>query len=240
MNYSQIISILKQKVGSMVLFGLFLGAVAFWGTMLFSPKYQSNLDVLVIQNQEGFIDSYTLAKSTEHFSKLLSESIYTETFLMKTAEHYPEISKILPISREEKMEAWSKMVKTSLNMELGIIHLKILANDRTQAESISKTVAGVLASDNQLFISENQKIDVRMINAPVVKNNPGFSALALLVAVSFLIGIFSVSAVVFYKVVSKMDSLKSANSEIFRERIWQENISDTEKDLAGALANSQK
>ncbi len=199
MNYSQFKVILSRKIGLMILIGLLFAAISFWGIMLLSPRYQSNFDVLVVQNQEGFVDSYTLAKSTEYFSKLLSESVYTETFLNKVIESDPELSRILPVGREDRMKAWGKMVQTSINVELGMIHLKTLANDKTHAEILSKTIANVLAENNNLFISENQKIEVRMINAPLVKSNPGTNTLIFTVVASFLIGMLLVFMISFYR-----------------------------------------
>jgi capsular polysaccharide biosynthesis protein len=222
MNYSQILAIIKQKKGLIIISGLLLAAVSFWGVMLFSPRYQSNFDVLIVQNQQEFVDSYTLAKSTEHFSKLLSEGIYTETFLGKVIENYPALGKTLPIDREDRMEKWGKMVRTSLNVELGIIHIKVLAGSRADAEAVSKTVAGVLASNSNLFISENQKIEARMINAPIVKMNPGAGVLAAITAVSFFIGALLAYAASFYKSLIASGSEKTEDSGVSREEIWQE------------------
>jgi len=214
--------------------GLLLAALVFWGTMLFSPKFQSNLDVLVIQNQENFVDSYALAKSTEHFSKLLSESVYTETFLGKVTENYPELARVLPIDREERMKEWGKMVRTSLNVELGMIHIKVLASERAQAENISKTIAGVLANSNNLFVSPNQKIEVRMVNAPVVKSNPGAAAMAVLVVVSFLVGMFLVLAASFYGFILRKD--KSQDESASCENVWGRNVT---RDSDGNLIDAQ-
>lgn len=222
MNYSQFRSILSRKIGLMILVGLLLAAVSFWGIMLLSPRYQSNFDVLVIQNQESFVDSYTLAKSTEHFSKLLSESVYTETFLNKVIEGDPELSKILPIEREDRMKAWGKMIQTSINVELGMIHLKALANDKGQVERLSKTIAGVLADNNNLFFSENQKIEVRMINAPLIKNNPGMNMLVFIVVASFLIGVLLVFIISFYK--NLIDEGKSKEEKPDEKNIWNQAV----------------
>lgn len=199
MNYTQIKSIFKRKKGLMVLAGLLLAAIVFWSAMLFAPKYQSNFDVLMIQNSEGFVDSYTLAKSTEHVSKLLSESVYAEVFLNKVIESYPDMAKILPIDKESRMKSWGKMVRTSPNAELGIIHFKVLSGNKSQAENISRTIAGVLANNNNLFVSANQRVEVRMLNTPVIKNNPGTAMLLFLVLMSFLVGMLVVFVFGFYK-----------------------------------------
>ncbi len=235
MNYFQIFSIIRQKIGLMILTGLLLAAIVFWGVMLVSPRYQSNFDVLVVQNQKEFVDSYTLAKSTEHFSKLLSESVYTETFLGKVIESYPELGKILSIDREDRMKEWGKMVKTSLNIELGMIHFKVLATDKSQAENVSRTVAAVLASSNNLFISENQNIEVRMVNAPVVKTNPGAGSLALFILVSFLIGALLIFVFGFYEAVLKSGQGKMENDEISLKNVWRENMTrDSEGNMIDA------
>lgn len=239
MNYYQFfLAIIRQKIGIMVLAGLLLAALAFWGVMFFSAKYQSNFDVLVVQNYRDFVDSYTLAKSTEHFSKLLSESVYTEAFLNKVVENYPDLGKALPLDREKRMEKWGKMVKTSLNVELGMIHIKVLANDRIQAESVSRAVASVLANNNKLFTSENQSIEVRMVNAPVVKNNPGTAALALLILVSFLVGAFLIFAAGFYSFVIRNQNQKS---EIRDERAPFENFleGNLTRDSEGNLIDAE-
>gem|GEM_PF-2562512 len=231
MNYSQFRSILSRKIGLMILVGLLLAAISFWGIMLLAPRYQSNFDVLVIQNQENFVDSYTLAKSTEHFSKLLSESVYTETFLNKVIEGNPELSKMLPIDREDRMKAWGKMVQTSINVELGMIHLKALANDKGQVERLSKTIASVLAENNNLFFSENQKIEVRMINAPLIKNNPGMNMLVFIVVASFLIGALLVFIISFYKNLIDQEKLESGRSD--EKDIWNQAV--TEDDLGNTI-----
>jgi len=215
----------------MILVGLLLAAISFWGIMLLAPRYQSNFDVLVIQNQENFVDSYTLAKSTEHFSKLLSESVYTETFLNKVIEGNPELSKMLPIDREDRMKAWGKMVQTSINVELGMIHLKALANDKGQVERLSKTIASVLAENNNLFFSENQKIEVRMINAPLIKNNPGMNMLVFIVVASFLIGALLVFIISFYKNLIDQEKLESGRSD--EKDIWNQAV--TEDDLGNTI-----
>jgi len=235
MNHSQIFSIIKQKIGLMILTGLLLAALAFWGVMLLAPKYQSNFDVLVIQNHENFVDSYTLAKSTEHFSKLLSESVSTETFLAKAIENYPELGSFLPTDREKRMKEWGKIVRPSLNVELGMIHFKVLAADREQAENISRAVAKVLASNNNLFVSENQKIEIRMINAPIVKTNPGTGNLILLTLFSFLVGALLVFMLSFYAVVLQAGQGKPEKDGFLRENVWDAPlVKDSEGNLIDA------
>ncbi len=235
MNYTQFISILKQKIGLMVLVGLLLAALVFWGTMLISPRYQSNFDVLIVQNQEGFMDSYTLAKSTEYFSKVLSEGIYTEAFLNKVLEAYPELFKTLPISRVEKMKSWGKMVRINRDVELGMIGIKVLANSNVQAEKVSKTIADVLANDNKMFISENQNIEVRMINSPVVKSNPGAAMLTLSVAAAFFIGFLTVFAFLFYGNIFRGENISKFENINDRD-IWGESRA---KDSLGNVVDSE-
>jgi hypothetical protein len=109
-------------------------------------------------------------------------------------------------------------------MELGMIHLKILAGDRSQAENISKIVAGVLANNNNLFISENQKIEVRMINAPVIKSNPGIAMLALSIGASFLIGLLIVFAISFYAIL--IGQGKSRGDGIVETNNWNRTVTE--------------
>lgn len=227
MNYSQILAIIKQKIGLMILVGLLLAAVAFWGVMIFSPRYQSNFDVLVIQNSDEFVDSYTLAKSTEYVSKLLSESVYTETFFNKVIESNPDMAKTLPLDREDRMKAWGKTVRTSLNVELGMAHFKVLSGNREQAEKISKSIAGVLASNNNLFVGSNQKIEVRMLNTPIVKDNPGMGMLALLVLASFFVGAFLVFVFGFYG--SMLGQKNSHNEILTKDGIWNSKVARDNK-----------
>lgn len=218
----------------MILVGFLLAAVSFWVIMLLSQRYQSNLDVLVVQNQENFVDSYTLSKSTEHFSKLLSESVYTETFLNKVIEGDPELSKVMPIGREGRMKAWGKMVQTSINIELGMIHVKALSNDKGQVERLSKTIASVLAENNNLFISENQKIEVRMINAPLVKSNPGMNMLILTVIAAFLVGILLVFTISFYR--NLIDQGKSKENKPMEANAWDQAVT---RDDSGNIIDSK-
>jgi len=193
----------KKRLAVGLFMGLLVGVISFWGMLVLSPKYQAHFKVLIVENRDSFVDSYTLSKSTEHLTKLFTEGIYSEAFLDKVLEDYPGLSAILSADRIERSKKWGKVISVSPNTELGTISVKVVADSRDQVLAIAQSVAQVLASENQMFVSPNQKIEVRMIDRPVVKENPSAFVLMGMAIAGFILGFVITIAYTFYRSVLK-------------------------------------
>jgi capsular polysaccharide biosynthesis protein len=191
--------IIKTSLKSALLCGLLLASVSFFVLVVSQKNFKSNIDILVVQNQEGFSDYFALSKSADYLSGVLLESVYSEKFL-EEALNTGKISYIsLPSDKNDRLKEWQRMVRVRKNSNVGIINIEIFADDQKQANEISEAVLQVISEKNDLFLGRGQKIEIRLLSGPIVEKNPTVSEIAAASLGGFFLGIMIVFAWFFYR-----------------------------------------
>lgn len=189
MQINQILALIKQKIGIIVLMGLFLSALSFLVLVVKEKNFKVGTDYLIVQNQSGSQDFYTLSKSAEYIGKVLNEGIYSELFItevVKTGKLNPEL---LPFDKKEKLKAWSETVQVGLNPDLGIVSVQVFDNDSKQSLAIAQAISEVLTTKSNLFYGEGQNIDVKVLSGPVLEKNPSIGNIIAVLLAGFLLGV---------------------------------------------------
>lgn len=195
----RLLYILKHTWKSLVLFGLLLGAISFFVFVVTQKNFRSHLDLLVIQNQNGFSDYYALSKSADFLSGILIESIYSEKFIDEMENSGLPVSSFLPEDKIKRLEIWKKSVSITKNPNLGMISIDILGDNRNQLSNTSDTVIDILIKKNYLFLGKGQDLDVRVLNGPIIEKNPSVSQMIAISFGGFVIGILFFLIWAFYK-----------------------------------------
>jgi capsular polysaccharide biosynthesis protein len=191
--------ILKSGLKSAIPWGLLLASLSFFILVVSQKSYKSNIDILVVQNQEGFSDYFALSKSADYLSGVLLESVYSEKFLEEVISTGKAPSMPLPSEKNERLKEWQKIVRVRKNSNIGIINLEIFANNSREANDISQAVLQVLSEKNDLFLGRGQNIEIRLLSGPMVEKNPTVSEIGAAVAGGFFLGIVLVLAWYFYR-----------------------------------------
>ncbi len=206
-SLERIIEIIKNFWKSWLLFSLLFGAISFLFFVMTQKNFQSQMDLLVIQNQNGFSDYYALSKSADFLSGVLVESIYSEKFLEEMETTGLTISAFLPQDKSDRLKTWKKMVYVSKNSSLGMVNIKIMANSKSQLQKISETVLEVLTKKNYLFLGKGQDLDVRVLNSPIIEKNPTVSQMIFVYVGGFFVGGLLFLIWAFYREISFQNKL---------------------------------
>ena len=129
MQSNQILTLIKKKTGSILLFGVLVAAVSFSALIFKEKNFKVSTDYLITQNQTGSQDFYTLSKSAQYVGKILNEGIYSELFInevTKTGKVNPEF---LPFDKKAELTQWGNTVQVNLNPDLGILSVQVFDND---------------------------------------------------------------------------------------------------------------
>jgi len=199
MENQNIISLIRQKMGIMILWGVLIAVLSFVILINLEKKYKVSTDFLVIQNQTGNQDYYSLSKSAEYISKILSESIHSELFIdevIKTGKIHEEF---LPFDKRKKLESWRNIVNVRRNFQLGIISIEILEDRQKDALNLSRGIADVMSNKNDLFRGENQNISVKTLSGPITERNPDSQKVVAVVTGGFLVGMLFSFLWVYYR-----------------------------------------
>ena len=200
MSFSSLFTLLKQKVGALILSGVLCAAVAFAGMIAFSMRFQSSMDFLVVQSNTQGQDFYSLFKSSEYLSKVLSEAIYSERFIDAVLETGKINGQFLPVNKKERLDEWREMVEVQKNLELGVLSVTVKSDNDRDAARVISAVSEVLIEKNSLFRSGDDKnVEVRVLSGPILETQPTFKKILMTIASGFFLGIFLASFLIILK-----------------------------------------
>lgn len=231
MQNNEIILTIKRNFASIMLGGIFLAAISFGFLVLTEKNFKVNTDFLIVQNQTGSQDAYTLSKSAEYMGKVLSESVYSELFINEALKTGKFDANILPANKKDKIKEWGKVINVNRNSELGVVSVQVFNNNQKQALAVSDAIAQVLTEKNSLFRGDSQNIEVKILSGPVWERNPSVANIALVTLGGFLVGLLLGFMKAYYHEMRKVKAvryptfssqLQQGNDEEYLERLRQE------------------
>lgn len=192
---NNVLALLWEKKGSVFLFGVFVAAAVFFTETAVSPRYAVRTDFMVVQSS-GSQDFYTLFKSSEYLSKVLSESLYSERFINAVIETGKVSAQgFLPTNKKDRLTAWRSMVVVEKNIELGMLAVTVKSDTEKEASKTMEAISDVLINRNQEFRGGDVKaVEIRVLSGPIGDRNPNPKELMVLSLIGFLAGVFVRSA----------------------------------------------
>lgn len=185
------LALLSGKKGSILLFGVLVAAAVFFTETAISPRYAVRTDFMVVQSF-GSQDFYTLFKSSEYLSKVLSESMYSERFINAVIETGKVSSQgFLPTDKSDRLKAWRAMVSVEKNIELGMLSVTVKADTEKEANKTMEALSDVLINRNTEFRGGDAKaVEIRVLSGPIGDRNPSPKELLILSLLGFFAGAF--------------------------------------------------
>ena len=136
MEFFDFIKLLKRKKGT--IFSLvFIIIILSIGFSLLSPlKYGAKSRLLVVQNTGG-VDPYTVSKSNEYLGNLFSQVAYSGSFYNLVISSPFDIDKnYFSGDYNKQMKTWGKTIATKTIADTGIIEINIYHQNPYQAQQI--------------------------------------------------------------------------------------------------------
>ena len=198
MTAEKIIYIAKIRKSALILGGLLFASISFLVLVFTQKSFKAGSDVLVTQNQTGYADYYTLSKSADYLSSVITESIYSEKFLDEVIATKMMNPDFLPQDKIRRLKVWNDTVKISKNANIGIVHLEIFASNQKQVMDISNAVISVITNKSSMFLGQGQNVEVKILSGPIWEKNPSTSNLILATAGGFVVGFLFIFIWLYY------------------------------------------
>lgn len=194
MPLTALMRVFVAKKGSLLLAGVFVAAASFFLVTLLAPRFQVTTDFMVVQASTPNQDFYTLFKSSEFLSRVLSESVMSERFINAVVATGHVSQEFLPTDKRDRLKAWRDMVTIEKNIELGMLTITVKADTDREAGKVMQAVSDVLLTKNVEFRGGDEKaVEIRILSGPISERNPSPKELVLIIATAFLAG-FSLMA----------------------------------------------
>lgn len=172
MEIKDFFHVLKQRkklVVSVWLIFLILGSIATFSQPL---KYEAKSRLLIVQNVSN-ADPYTISKSNQYLSNLLSQVVYSNSFftLITGSNNFNIDNSYFSDNYKKQMKVWGKTISSSSN-DAGIIEISIYHPNPYQAEQIALGVNDVLINQGFNYQSASDSVTIKIIDQPLVSSYP--------------------------------------------------------------------
>jgi capsular polysaccharide biosynthesis protein len=181
------LSLIKKKTGIIILFGLIFALFSFYAFVFTQKRYETKTDFLIIQDQVGSQDFYSLSKSAEYIGGILSEAIYSSVFIEEVKNTNKVDASYFPVDGRDMMKAWKKAVKIENSPNLGILKIDVYDNDKNTAIGISQAISEIMVNKNYLFRGKVD-LEVRVLSGPITEKNPSVGKILLVIVGGFIVG----------------------------------------------------
>ncbi len=165
--------------------------LSFVVTVVQTPKYKSQVRILVVPQWEKIVDPYTAAKSTEYISNILTKVVYSNSFFNQVVDSGFYIVKSQfsdnPIRRSLQ---WKRMIQAEMIGNTGIIEIEILHKDKYQAEQFASAVAQVLVTKGDLYHGA-ENVVIKVIDPPISSKRPEAPDMPLNLFVGSVLGVMA-------------------------------------------------
>lgn len=159
-------------------------------------KYESEVNILVIQKSSLGIDAYSASKSAERIGRNLGQIVYSSSFLSKVLNSGYEIDKsYFPAEEDQKRDFWEKTIATEVPANTTILHVSVFHEDKEQATIIAQAVAYVLDQEVEEYVGISD-VDLKVVDAPLTSTFPVKPNIILNVILGLVVGFFLAVAIV--------------------------------------------
>jgi len=186
----KLIQIIKNHWQTTFLVTFLLTALVFAVSAFLTPKYESDMSILVIQKQpEDKVDAFSAAKSAEYLSDIFSKVIYSDSFINDVIGSPLNISRRFSADKEDRKKEWEKDIKVKKINNTGILEISVFDLSRKEAEKIVQAITWNLSTNNGKYHGGGEKIVVNAIDGPITSQNQARPNVLLNSLLAFLIGI---------------------------------------------------
>lgn len=191
MNFNEFTSLMKRKKGTIFSLTLLIVVLIMLISLLGGLKYSARSKVLVFQDNASLNDAYTVSRSNEYLSSLLSQVVYSSSFFNMVIENpqYKIDSNYFSGGYADRLKKWRKTVATKSVNDTGIIEVNVFHEVPDQARMISLAVNDVLINKNSNYHG-GQGVTVNVLDQPLVSDYPDKPNLFFNFIFSLFLGLF--------------------------------------------------
>ncbi len=183
-DFLQLFKKRKTTVISITLIFVIIGLIV---TLLQPLKYSSKSRLLILQNTSS--DAYTVSKSNEYVGGLISEVIYSGSFLdsLKASNSIFDRN-YFNDTYKKNVKKWGETVFARSSGSTGVIDIEIYHTNPEEAKNISNAVNQLIISGQSPYKFNPEQTKISIIDEPVVSSFPVKPNIPVNLALSLLFG----------------------------------------------------
>ncbi len=198
MEITNFFKLIKKRQGAVIASVIIFTAIALAITFVQPLKYRVSSRLLIMA--DGSIsDPYTIARSNQYLTSLLSEAVYSGSFFqLLTASNYDIDWNYFSGDYKEQTKLWKKSVLARNVNDTGVMEIEVYHPDPYQAKQIAYAVNNALITQNNVYQGSANVLRVKVIDEPTVSSYPVKPNLPLNATAGLIFGFAFGLAYVYY------------------------------------------
>lgn len=189
MEITNFIKIIKKRQVTIITSVVVFLAIAMALTFSQPLKYQVN-SRLLIMSDGSISDPYTIAKSNQYLSSLLSEAVYSGSFFqLLTSSNYDIDWTYFSGDYKEQTKKWKKSILARNVNDTGVLEVEIYHPNPYQAKQIAYAVNNALITQNSAYQGSANGLRIKVIDEPTVSSYPTKPNLPLNAGAAIIFGL---------------------------------------------------
>lgn len=189
---------MKRKWQTVAVFMLAMAALAFLFSVVQPQKYSAQQRFLVVQKYAEDVDPYAASRATEYLTNLLSQVMYSQSFMNQVLTSGYGIDKSAFPSEPKKLKkAWQKTLRTRVVGDTGMLEVSVYFADHYQSEQLALAIGQVLRAKHGQYHGRGSAVTIQTIDQPITSLRPVQPNIALNTAVGAVLGLVASLAFVY-------------------------------------------
>lgn len=165
----EFIHFVRRKWQTVIAFVLVFTVLALVGSLVQPQKYRAEQRFLVVQTYAEDVDPYAASRSTEYLTNLLSEVMFSQSFMNQVfTSGYAIDRTYFPTEAKKLKKAWQKTVQNRVVADTGILEVYVYHTDRYQAEQLALAIGQVLRTKHGQYHGRGTSVNIQTIDQPIV------------------------------------------------------------------------
>lgn len=188
MDTKEFLQLAKKRYITIISIVLVFIIIALIGTLVQPLKYRSVSRLLITQN-DPTADAYATARSNQYMGGLISEVIYSGSFLetLNTSDTVFDRN-YFSGTYKQNLKKWKKTVFARSGGDSGVIEIEIYHTSPSEARQISLAVNNIIIAGQGPFQFVSKQSKISTIDQPVISSFPVKPNIPLNLAAGLLFG----------------------------------------------------
>lgn len=177
---------------------------------LISPlQYRSEAKLLIVQKHSFNIDAYAAARSSERVAQILSQVVYTDSFMRQVIRRIPEDSSspLFGSNERKARKTWNKTITVKVAPNSNLLEIKVYDKNIKQAEEIISAISYILINRGVNYHG-GENIIIKQVDSPLNSRYPVRPNIPLNLALAFILGLILSVGFFYYQETMKFETAK--------------------------------
>jgi len=172
MDLKEFLFLIKRKRQTIILMVLSATILVAAASLLFPLRYEAKARLLITQDT-GSADAYTVSRSNEYLGNLFAQVTRSSSFFdLVSGSQYNVDQAYFTGSYAQKIKTWRNTVQTRTLSDSGIIEISVYHTSPYQAQQIALAVNDVMINKNTNYQGNGDKVKINVIDQPLVSSYP--------------------------------------------------------------------